>query len=32
MGSFIFHIFVCVLAYFCPPLALLLLLIVDKYA
>ena len=25
------HIMVCVLAYFCPPLALLLLFIIDKY-
>jgi len=24
------HILVCVLAYFCPPLALLLLFIIDK--
>lgn len=28
---FLVHIMVCVLAYFCPPLALLLLFIIDKH-
>ena len=30
MGMFFAYIFVCVLAFFCPPLALLMLFVLDK--
>lgn len=31
MGGAIFYMMVCVLAYFCPPLALAILFLIDKY-
>lgn len=31
MGSAIFYMMICVLAYFCPLLALAILFLLDKY-